>query len=346
MNPLEYIPLETDTSALEHFKLFNSMQMAFVISGVIVTSYFFLRVIDIVGDLWLRNPIPVESFGAHKGFWAVVTGCTDGIGRELAVQLGELGYNLVLLSRTQSKLDDIEQQLVMMGIKVDSYAVDFSKITEADWKHIREMITSKKIGVLVNNVGVCHPATVKFMEESEDFCSEMVNVNINTTMNMTRFVVPQMRQQKNGLILNIGSWTSMKGFPFLSVYAGTKGFVKTYSESLAHELKPEGITVEHIFSFWVSSKMSGYKSASVTIPSPSVYAHHVLSHIGLRCGTLESYSSIPYAPHSYLGFVSTVMWDNRITPPALYSIANNLYQLSLKRHRRNQLKKPPSSNQE
>ncbi|KAJ2687056.1 hypothetical protein H4R19_006662, partial [Coemansia spiralis] len=206
----------------------------------------------------------------------------------------------------------------MMGVKVDSYAVDFSCTSDADWAHIREMVTSKNIGILVNNVGVCHPTTITFMEESDDLCDQMVSVNINTMMNMTRLVVPQMRQRQNGLLLNIGSWTSMKGMPFLSVYAGTKGFVKTFSQSLGYELEPEGITVEHIFSFWVSSKMSGYKSASVSVPSASLYASHVLSHIGLKCGNLEAYSSMPYAPHSYLGFVASLMWDNRVTPPTLY----------------------------
>ncbi|KAJ1815705.1 hypothetical protein LPJ75_002276, partial [Coemansia sp. RSA 2598] len=172
------------------------------------------------------------------------------------------------------------------------------------------MLSSKEIGILVNNVGVCHPITTTFMEESPELCKQMVDVNITTMMNMTRYVTPQMRERKNGLILNIGSWTSMKGMPFLPVYAATKGFVKTFSQSLAYELEPEGITVEHIFSFWVSSKMSGYKTSSLSIPSASVYASHVLTHIGLKCGTLEAYSSVPYPPHS---------------------IANNLYKLSSKR---------------
>ncbi|KAJ1834783.1 hypothetical protein LPJ63_001668 [Coemansia sp. RSA 2711] len=319
------------------------MQIAFVLCGCIVTIYFALRVIDVVSDLWVRNPIPVERFGLEQGHWAVVTGCTDGIGKELALQLGEIGYNLVLLSRTQDKLDDVEHQLVKLGVKVDSYAVDFSRATEQDWKHIQEMVTSKNVGILINNVGVCHPSVIAFMEETQELCNQMVKVNISTMLNITRFVVPQMRQRKNGLILNIGSWTSMKGMPFLPVYAATKGFVKTFSQSLAYELESEGVVVDHIFSFWVSSKMSGYKSASVTIPSPSVYASHVLSHIGLKCGSMEPYSSVPYAPHSYLGFVATLVWDLRFAPPVLFSIGNNLYQLSLKRRKRNQAKSVKSA---
>ncbi|KAJ2024630.1 hypothetical protein IWW57_003661, partial [Coemansia sp. S610] len=86
-----------------------------------------------------------------------------------------MGYNLVLLSRTQSKLIDVEQQLSLKNIQVESYAVDFSKATNDDWAHIGNMVSSKEVGVLVNNVGVCHPAIISFMEESPEICKQMVN---------------------------------------------------------------------------------------------------------------------------------------------------------------------------
>ncbi|KAJ2624879.1 hypothetical protein GGI25_001782 [Coemansia spiralis] len=331
MDYFDYIPNGDNADALYHFKLFNTMQMGLVTAGMMVTIFFLLRIIDILCDLWVRSPVPIKSFGADKGYWAVVTGCTDGIGKELALQLGQHGYNLVLLSRTKSKLDGVRRELEAMDVKVDSYSVDFSNATQDDWNHIEQMIKPKSIGILVNNVGMSHPVTTTFMEESPELCRQMVSVNITTMMNLTRLVVPQMRARANGLVLNIGSWTSMKGMPFLSVYASTKAFVKTFSQSLAYELVPEGITVDHIFSFWVSSKMSGYKTTSISIPSPQVYAKHVLTHIGLRCGSLESYSSVPYPPHSYMGFVATAMWDLRIAPPVIYSIANNLYKLSVKK---------------
>ncbi|KAI8318242.1 NAD(P)-binding protein [Martensiomyces pterosporus] len=334
MSTLHYIPDGSDAEALHHFELYNTFQMLLVLAGCGATFYFMLRIADIVCDLWFRKSIPVESFGAGEGYWAVVTGCTDGIGKELALQLGEKGYNLVLLSRTQNKLDTVRDQLLAMGVEVDAYAVDFSKTTKEQWDHIQNMVMTKKIGILVNNVGVCHPTTATFIEESPSVCKQMIDVNIVTMMNMTRYIVPQMRARKNGCILNIGSWTSMRAMPFLSVYAGTKGFVKTFSQSLAYELKPEGITVEHVFSFWVSSKMSGYKTASISIPSAETYVRAVLTHIGRMCGTLEGFSTVPYPPHSYLAFVACTMWDSRITPPILFSIANNLYKLSEKKRQK------------
>lgn len=294
----------------------------------------------------------------------------------------------MLLSRTQEKLNRVEKQLgkvflfcdcspcqiitiviapkmvyllcvAKMGVKVDSYAVDFGKTTAADWDRIKDMVVAKKIGVLVNNVGMCHASVTKFMDESPDVCRQMVDINVTTMMNLTRFVLPQMRARKNGLVLNIGSWTSLMGMPFLSVYAGTKAFVKTFSQSLGIELEHEGVRVEHIVSFWVRSKMSGYKTSSLSVPSPRLYAQHVLSHIGLRCGTTEPFSSIPYMQHSFMGFVVSVMWDLKIAPPTLYSkylqallfvclchswmllifmllclgVANNLYKLALKKRR-------------
>ncbi|KAJ2054552.1 hypothetical protein GGI08_004533, partial [Coemansia sp. S2] len=90
-----------------------------------------------------------------------------------------------------------------------------------------------------NNVGLCHENPTFFDEEEQDKCNDMVEVNVNTMMDLTRIVVPQMQQRKNGLIINLGSFAAMRSMPFLSVYAGTKGFVKTYSQSLAYELEPD-----------------------------------------------------------------------------------------------------------
>ncbi|KAJ1956618.1 hypothetical protein GGI12_005262, partial [Dipsacomyces acuminosporus] len=318
MGVLDYIPDGSDPTELYHFKLYNSFQMFLAMAGCGAVCYFTLKILDIISDLWIREPIAVESFGADEGYWAVVTGCTDGIGKAIALELGAKGYNLVLLSRTQSKLDEVRDELLGMGVEVDAYSVDFSKTTKEQWDRIETMVKSKRVSILVNNVAVCHLTTTSFMEESPEMCKQMVDVNIVTLMKMTRLVVPQMRERKNGLILNIGSWTSMRSMPYLPVYAGTKGFVKTFSQSLAYELKPLGITVEHVFSFWVKSKMSGYKNSSITIPSADTYATHLLSHIGRMCGTLEAHSSIPYYAHSFLAFCTNNLWDSRLTSPALY----------------------------
>ncbi|KAJ1898403.1 hypothetical protein LPJ66_002765 [Kickxella alabastrina] len=153
-------------------------------------------------------------------------------------------------------------------------------------------------------------------------------------MNITRLVVPQMQERQNGLIINLGSFAAMRSLPFLSVYAGTKGFVKTYSQSLAYELEPQGIMVSHIFSFWVTSKMSGYRDPTLSVPSPEQYVECVFDRLGLRCGSSDSHTAIPYYPHSILNFVISCLWDPMHAKDAHYNIGRNLYRLGQLRQER------------
>ncbi|KAJ1951298.1 hypothetical protein FBU59_000248 [Linderina macrospora] len=136
---------------------------------------------------------------------------------------------------------------------------------------------------------------------------------------MTRLIVPQMRERKTGLILNMGSFAALRSLPFLSVYAGTKGFVKTWSQSLAYELEPDGITVSHVFSFWVTSKMSGFRNPTLSVPTPETYVQCTFDRLGLRCGATDSFTTIPYWPHSILNFIVSCLWDPRHAPPVQYS---------------------------
>ncbi|KAJ2857358.1 hypothetical protein J3B02_001057 [Coemansia erecta] len=240
--------------------------------GSVASLYYVINAMDMLLDLFVRDPVPLERFGAGKGFWAVVTGCTDGIGKEMALQLADKGFNIIMLSRTSSKLEKMQQSIV-------------------------------------NNVGLCHKNPIFFDEESESLCNDMVEVNINTMMSITRIVVPQMQKRKNGLIINMGSFAALRSLPFLSVYAGTKGFVKTYTQSLAYELEPDNIMVSHIFSFWVTSKMSGYREPTLSVPSPEQYVRCVFDRLGLRCGAFDSHTTIPYYPHSLLSYIVSCLWD-------------------------------------
>ncbi|KAJ2909142.1 hypothetical protein GGI21_002179 [Coemansia aciculifera] len=210
------------------YQSFNVLWVVMMLYGSVAVFYYVINAIDMLMDLFVREAMSFDQYGAGKGYWAA-----------MALQLADKGFNIILLSRTQSKLD--------AGVKARSYTVDFTKCSEEQWSEIKELIQQEEVSVLVNNVGLCHENPIFFDEEDKDVCNDMVEVNINTMMNITRIVVPQMQERKNGLIFNLGSFSAMRSMPFLSVYSGTKGFVKTYSQSLAYELEPYGITVSHVY---------------------------------------------------------------------------------------------------
>ncbi|KAJ2440026.1 hypothetical protein GGF42_007763, partial [Coemansia sp. RSA 2424] len=264
------------------YQSFNILWVVMMLYGSVASFYYVINAIDILMDLFVREAISFDRYGAGEGYWAE-----------------------------------------LKGVEARSYAVDFTKCTEAQWSDIKDLVQQEEVSVLVNNVGLCHENPIFFDEEDVSVCNNMVEVNVSTMMDITRIVVPQMQKRKNGLIINLGSFSAMRSMPFLSVYAGTKGFVKTYSQSLAYELEPYGITVSHVFSFWVTSKMSGYREPTLSVPSPGQYVQTVFNRLGLRCGASDSHTTFPYYPHSILSFVVSCLWDPVLAVPAHYSICRN-----------------------
>ncbi|KAJ1961128.1 hypothetical protein GGI12_003421 [Dipsacomyces acuminosporus] len=249
----------------------------------------------------------------------------------MALQLADRGFNIVMLSHSQVKMDEIAKEIEAKGMMAKAYSVDFASCSGEQWEEIDKIVQERKVSILINNVELNHRYPIYFDEEEHSACDDMVEVNINTMMNLTRIAVPQMRERKNGLILNMGSYASARSMPFMSVYAGTKGFVKTYSQSLAYELEADGIVVNQVFNFWVASEVSGYRAPSQLVPSPQQYVQCLLERTGLRCGSTDSYTSIPYHTHSFLNLLISYFWDPRLAQPVFYNFAHNLYRLGQKK---------------
>ncbi|KAJ1898103.1 hypothetical protein LPJ81_004408, partial [Coemansia sp. IMI 209127] len=99
-------------------------------------------------------------------------------------------------------------------MKSKSYAVDFTTCTDDQWKDISAIIKERQVSILINNVGLCHENPIFFDEEDASLCDNIIKVNITTMMNLTRIVVPQMQEQKNGLIINLGSFAAIRSLGF------------------------------------------------------------------------------------------------------------------------------------
>nr|XP_053637227.1 inactive hydroxysteroid dehydrogenase-like protein 1 [Cherax quadricarinatus] len=160
----------------------------------------------------------VETYGK----WAVVTGCTDGIGKEYAKQLAKRGMNIVLVSRTQDKLDKVSSEIVQeYDVQTEIVKVDF-----IDGRHIYEDVAKhlqdKEIGILVNNVGVMLPHPMEFELASEKDLWGHVNVNVASVPAMTKLVLPGMLTRGKGAIINIASIAGLYPIPLMGIYSATK----------------------------------------------------------------------------------------------------------------------------
>ncbi|XP_068128176.1 very-long-chain 3-oxoacyl-CoA reductase-B-like isoform X4 [Hyperolius riggenbachi] len=160
------------------------------------------------------------------GGWAVVTGASDGIGKCYAEELARRGFDVVLISRTQEKLEKVAKEIERQtGRKTRIIQVDFTGGLEIYTK-IEEGLRDLDIGILVNNVAVIPTGNnaVPFLNAPhlEQAICDMVNCNMLSVAQMTRIVLPKMLARKKGLIVNLSSAAGFRPFRYFTVYSATK----------------------------------------------------------------------------------------------------------------------------
>src|SRR2546430_8094650 len=167
---------------------------------------------------------------------ALVTGASSGIGEATAERLAKAGYKVYGTSRRGARTG--KQSFEMLSLDVTSDDSVEAAVAEV-------MRRDGRIDLLVNNAGFgVAPAGAE--ESSIDQARSIFETNFFGLIRMTRAVVPHMRRQGNGRIINIGSVLGFLPMPYGALYAATKHAVEGYSESLDHELRTRGIRVSVI----------------------------------------------------------------------------------------------------
>jgi len=167
-------------------------------------------------------------------------------------------------------------------------------------------LSGLKLGVLVNNVGKSHDLPTYFDETPLKEIDEILEVNIHATLRVTKLVLLVMLQRKNGLILNVGSFSGFVPSPMLATYSGSKAFLSTWSQAMADEYGSRNITIQNINTYFVVSSMSKIRRSNMTTPMPKDYVKSVLSKISVPCGSISTTaSSTPYWSHAIIEWAIT-----------------------------------------
>ena len=172
-----------------------------------------------------------------KPVW-FITGCSTGLGRELARQLLERHYRVVVTARLPDSVADLAESHADRALVLPLDVTEPSQVAAAVPATIERF---GQLDVLVNNAGIGYFGAIEESEEHE--VRRMFEINVFGLAAMTRAVLPVMRRQRRGHIINIASVAGIRAFPAIGFYNATKFAVVGLSESLAQEVAPLGIRV-------------------------------------------------------------------------------------------------------
>ncbi|MEG0129023.1 SDR family NAD(P)-dependent oxidoreductase [Clostridium sp.] len=173
---------------------------------------------------------------------AVITGATSGIGKEFAIRLAEKGYDLLLTGRREKLLNEVKSYIEReYKVNVILFIVDFNNNEEFN-KLLNYIEGINNIEFLVNNSG--HGAKDTFTKDNVKNQLDMVGVHILAVIKLCHLIGNKMKKNKKGYIINVSSIASFNSFPTSGMYCATKGFLTSFSQSLALELEDFNINVQ------------------------------------------------------------------------------------------------------
>ena len=236
---------------------------------------------------------------------ALVTGASAGIGRDMAIYLSSIGYDLIITARDTLKLRELKSEL---RTRVKIITADLSKPENAE--KLYNCCKKYNIDFLVNNAGI--GVVGKFDETSLEKETDLINLNVLSMHILMKLFLKDFKERNSGRILNVASSAGFFPGPLMAAYYASKNYVVNLSQSVRRELKEDGSAV----------------SISVLCPGP------VRTQFNIRAGVTNSFSqadseevavyAIKKALKNYFYIVPTLkmkfaVYGAMIAPPELKS---------------------------
>lgn len=170
--------------------------------------------------------------------WAVVTGASSGIGAEFARELVRRGHPVVAVARRRERLEVLAKEAAGVGGRIEPCTADLA--TEEGIASV--LRRSRDLGetvLLVNNAGIAPTGDILGASVDEQIAA--IRLNVEALVRLTHAVLEGMVERKRGAILNVASVVAFQPFPHFAVYAASKAFVLSFTESVAEEIKGTGV---------------------------------------------------------------------------------------------------------
>lgn len=210
------------------------------------------------------------------------------------------GLNLVVVSRTQSRLDDLAEELkTKYNIEVKTCAADLTKLDAATISRLGDSIKHLDVGVLINNAGMSYDHPEYLEQTSLEGNAELITINTIAPTLLAHILLLGMKERGRGVIVNIGSANGLlPAVPLLSAYAGSKAYINQFTRSLDVENRRFGVRVQDQCPMFVATKMSKIKRARLDAPTPQAWARAAVRQIG--------YDTV-LTPYWYHGLMTAVV---------------------------------------
>jgi short-subunit dehydrogenase len=190
-----------------------------------------------------------------KGQTAIITGASAGIGEATARTLARAGATVVITARRQERLDKLKQEIEQNGGKAIVFAGDINSADDRQHLIKETMNATGRIDVLINNAGYGQRGPVELVPM--DAIRQNFETNFFSLVALTQQVIPVMRKQNSGRIINISSVAGKVSRPLASIYSATKFALEAISDGLRLELAPFGIQVVVIEPGFITTEFSG-----------------------------------------------------------------------------------------
>lgn len=172
---------------------------------------------------------------------ALITGASAGLGERFAHLFARDGHDVILVARNTARLEAIAEHLRHHKVKTTIIGEDLSKPGSSARLFDKVNALGVQVDFLVNNAGFGSQG--HFVDLPLEREVEMVELNCVTLLELCHRFGKQMKERRSGKILNIASTAGFQSGPFMATYYATKAFVVSFTEALAHELKPFGVSV-------------------------------------------------------------------------------------------------------
>ena len=207
--------------------------------------YIIFKIIIILYKKFIRKPLNLtERYG--EGSYALITGATDGIGKEFCIQLAKLKFNLILVSRNIEKLKNVSDELKNKFINLQTILIEFDFSKKFSIKEYEKFFLNNKeiknldISILINNIGISQREL--FINYSLEFIMDTININIVSQSLLTKiFINKLLNRNKKSAIISMSSYSATLPLILSSIYCASKIYDDYLIRAIAEENKGKNI---------------------------------------------------------------------------------------------------------